>query len=97
MKILNTWQSSPGDLKYFEVDKPIYKKGDYSIFKQFEKCYLHTFKNIAINQLCAANKEHLNNLHNNVRPLINTAYTPKTFVFDRAKETLKKGLKIIHN
>jgi len=96
MKIINTWQSAKGDLKYFEVNKPLYSIGNYAIYKQFDKCYLHTFKNIAINQLCGPNKEHLNNLHENVRPLTNTKYTPKTFVFDRAKETLKKGLELIN-
>ena len=96
MKILNVWQSKKGNLKYFEVSNPIYKKGDYSIYKQFDKCYLHTFKNIGINQLCAPNKEHLNYLINDKRPLTNTKYTPKTFVFDRAKETLNKGLELIN-
>lgn len=95
MKILNTWQSTKGNNKFFEVGKPLFELGDYRIFKQFDKCYLHTFKNIAINQLCAPNREHIENLHTNSRPLINTEYTPKTFVFDRAKETMGKGLKLI--
>ena len=96
IQILNTWQSRKNDLKYFEVGKPVFSLGEYRIFKQFDKCYLHTFKNIAINQLCAANKEHIKNLHEDVRPLENTKYTPKTFVFDRAKETLKNGIELIN-
>lgn len=95
MRILNTWQSTEAKKKYFEVGKPIFKLGEYRIFKQFDKCYLHTYKNIAINQLCAPNKEHIKNLFNNTRPLTNTKYTPKTFVFDRAKESLNKGLELI--
>ena len=95
-KILNTWQSAKEDKKFFTVGKPIFSIGDYKIYKQSEKCYLHTFKNIALNQLCAPNKEHLQNLLDDNRPLINTKYTPKTFVFDRAKETLQKGLEILN-
>lgn len=96
IQILNTWQSSKGNLKFFNVSKPIFKLGEYRIFKQFDNCYLHTFKNIAVNQLVKPNKEHIQNLHDNNRPLISTKYTPKTFVFDRAKESLKKGIELIN-
>lgn len=92
MKILNVWQSSKGHLKYFEVEKPIFTLGKYKIYKQFDKCYLHTFENIGINQLCAANKEYIKNLFDNERPLTNSK-----FIFDRANETLKKGIELIKN
>jgi len=95
MKILNTWESSKGDLKFFDVKEPVFALGEYQIFKQTNKCYLHTFKNIAINQLCVPNKEHIKYLINNTRPLNNTKCTSKTFIYDRAIETMIKGLKLI--
>ena len=98
MKILNVWQSSKGDLKYFEIkNKPVFRLGDYAIYTQFYNCYLHTYKNISINQLCGINKEHLTNLLNNTRPTTtkDDKNNVKGFLFDRAKETLKKGLELI--
>ena len=53
MKYKNPWKED----SYFEVVNPIYEKGDFKIYKQFDKCYLHTYKHIAFNQLLAPNKE----------------------------------------
>ncbi|QQV91494.1 hypothetical protein M1M25_gp006 [Tenacibaculum phage Gundel_1] len=97
MNVLNTWQSDSTKKVFFNVSNPIYTNGEYNIYKEHSKCFLHTYKNIAINQLCAPNKEHIKNLINNTRPLTNTKYTPKTLIYDRSKEAIKKGLTILKN
>ena len=99
INILNTWTSDNTKVNYFEETNPIYTKGNYRIFKQTNKCYLHTFKNVAISQLGAANKEHINNLLEDTRPTDKGKFTAKTLVFDSAKKALKKGLLILqaHN
>jgi len=58
MKIINPWKSRDCNHDY-EVGKPIYAYGDYAIYKQYDRCYLYAYKNMAFNQLAGINKEHL--------------------------------------
>jgi hypothetical protein len=64
-KILNTWQSGPA---LYEVEQPIYVNGDFAIYKQFEKCYLHTYKDVAIKQLVKPNKMLILHIINGTKP-----------------------------
>jgi len=82
MKYKNPWKED----SYFEVDNPIYEKGDFKIYKQFDKCYLHTYKNIAFNQLLAPNKELIDWHIKGERP----DKAPLSFLYDRGRTTLKK-------
>lgn len=90
MKILNIWNSRPDKIDYYDVSSPIYTIGDYNIYKLGEQNYLYTFKNIAINNLAGINKEHLNSLYNNTKPI-------ECFLYDRAQENLNKGMLLYGN
>ena len=64
MKIINPWR----DGKYFEVDDIVFELGDFRIFKQFDKCYLHAYKDLGFNQLMIPNKELIKAHHKGERP-----------------------------
>jgi hypothetical protein len=90
MKYKNPWKED----SYFELDNPIYEKGDFKIYKQFDKCYLHTYKNIAFNQLLAPNKELIDWHIKGIRPDVN----PLGFIYDVGRRTMERQLgKIINN
>lgn len=88
MKILNTWKSDEQIKEYFEEENCVFEHGDYRIFKQFEKSYLHTYKNIAFSCLAAANEGHLMS--------VVKRSGAGFWLYDRAIETLNKGLKLIN-
>ena len=90
-KILNTWTSKKEKLNFFEVENIVFEIGEFKIYKDYS-CYLYTFKNLAINQLVGLNKEHLIRLHDNKEPL----NSQDNFLFNRAKENLKKALELIN-
>lgn len=94
MEILNTWYSNKHIVghRYFTVGAPVFELGAYKIYKQFDKCYLHTFKDVAISQLGEANKELIKQLVNNTRP--QGKYSPSHFIYDRALENKARGLLI---
>ena len=93
-KILNVWNSNKIEKKYYQVEKPIFQKNEYSIFKIGVNSYLYTFQDISITNLCGVNKDLINSLINDLRPLENNRYNPQTFLFDRCKENLKKGIEL---
>lgn len=76
-QIINTW----GEKKPYTVEKPIYVNGEYAIYKQFDKCYLYTYKNVAIGQLAGVNKAIIDALAIGERP---------TNPFSRPSPTLKR-------
>jgi hypothetical protein len=84
MKYKNPWK---GD-EYFEVDNLIYEKGEFKIWKQFDKCYLHTYKGVAYNQLLAPNKELIDYHIKGVRP----DKKPLGFIYDVGRRTIKRQL-----
>jgi len=57
MRFNNPWLEGGGGPAYYDVDTPVFVFGEFRIFKQFDRCYLHTFKNVAITQRCAPDKE----------------------------------------
>ena len=91
-RIINTWYRPMQGNQYFNVDEPIFKLGNYRIFEQTKECYLHTFNDVAITQLVKPNKELIKQLINNTRP--SGKYTSAHFIYDRAVENKRKGLKI---
>jgi len=82
MTITNPWKEN----EYFEVENPIYQNGDFRIFKQFDKCYLHTFKNMAFNQLMKPNKELIQHHIDQIRP----KEKPLSFIYDAGKKHIDK-------
>lgn len=90
MKVLNTFSSNGIDNYYFDVteSKVVFELGEFKIYKVFDKNYLHTYKNIAVSQLCGANKDLINALYNNEN-------TCKPFLYDRAKMFIDRGLKYL--
>lgn len=92
MKILNVWCTTPQKPTFYNVENMVFEIGEYKIFKQFSECWLYTYKNISINQLAGFNKAHLIALHEDKRP-----EGQQGFLFDRAKDSLKKGLLILNN
>lgn len=92
-KILNVWGTTSTKVDYFYyLGSPIYANGDYRIFRQFSNSYLYTYKNIAITQLAGLNKPLLDSIAKRERPS-----TKDCFLYDRALETLERGLKIVTN
>ena len=82
MKIKNPWKES----SCFEVENALYEKGEFKIYKQFDRCYLHTYKGFAFNQLLKPNKELIDCHIKGERP----DKAPLSFLYDRGRTTLKK-------
>jgi hypothetical protein len=93
IEILNTWTSNQIDKIFFDVDAPVYEKGDYRIFKQWQGSYLYTFKNIAINQLAGFNKEHIESVRKLERPSDPRA----EFLYERALSAIERGNNLLNN
>jgi hypothetical protein len=90
MKILNTWQSNTVTKLYFHESDPIYQNEEFRVFKQNDRQYLYTYKNIAINQLCALNIGHVDNLASGTIPP-----EPYKLIYDRALEAIAKGSSLL--
>lgn len=74
---------------YMEVNsEPVYKYGDYLIYKYAERHYLHTWKNLIIGERCAANKELIQNLDNLAKPKNKTR---EYFDYTRCLEALQEA------
>lgn len=102
MRILNTFSSTSDSLKYYNFlnDFPVvFKVGEYSIIKQFDRSFIHCYKNIAITNRCGADKQLLIDLHSEklVHPMkdIWEKRTTTEYGYLRAKEYLKKGLELL--
>ncbi len=89
MKALNVWSSTPDKLVYYNLGEPIYKNGDFAVYKEFEKSYLYTYKDVAVNNLGAANKDYDDALAADQRPEGVAGY-----LFDRAKEAILRASKL---
>lgn len=85
MKILNPWSPKKDYKSFFYESSPIYTNGEYSIFKQFDKCYLYTFQDIAINQLGGLNKLYLDAIAQRKRP----ENIQEGFLYDRAIQIIE--------
>lgn len=58
MTIINPWKSPHwGSNTDFEVGKPVFSHGEYSIYKLWEKNYLYAYKNTAFRQLAGRNDQ----------------------------------------
>jgi len=90
--LLNPFSHSLGKNPLMEVpEKPIFITGDYKIYKYFDRHFVHTYKNIVIAERCAANKDLLNNLQNDIKP---TGTASMYFDFERTLEAKLDGLRI---
>ena len=88
--LLNPFSVSLKKYPFMEVNKLIYKRGDYSIYKYADKHFVHTFKNIVIGERVAANKELINNLLNDIKPIGEGILYHD---YNRPKRAILKGIK----
>ena len=93
MKILNTWTSDEAKQNYFEVWEPLDTYWDYAVYKLWEKDYLYTYKNIAINELVVHNKQYFAVL--SWKDWTYWSAKDWLFMLDRADKAIKKWLWII--
>lgn len=74
--------------------KPIYKTGDYMIYKLWDEHFVHTFKNIVIAQRGAANKDLINNLVLDNKP---TNEADLYHDYERPKAAISEGMEAAKN
>jgi hypothetical protein len=91
-KILNTWRSSKDKRTHYDLGEPIYKNGDWAIYRQFTDAYIYAYKDIAVGCLRGINKEHIDALAANVRP-----DGHEGFMFDRSLYNLSVGQNLPNN
>ena len=89
-KIINPWKKDA----FYNVDEPVFQYGEYRIYKEFDKSYLYTYKNLAFNNLCGKSKEYLLAVANrdsaqNNQNLGRSALSA-VFLYYRAVEVLEK-------
>lgn len=92
-KILNTWKSTADKKEYYDLGDLIYKNGDWAAFSQWKGSVIYAYKNVAVSNLAALNKEHIDRLANNQRP--SGVYNQNHFIFDRAMENREVGLSLL--
>ncbi len=95
-KIINPFNKNVNQqsTKYYYIEqneKPIYRAGDYAIYRLNSVSWVYTYKNLAFNELAGENREHLINVANRARP--NEAQMG--FLYDRAVETIEKNINLI--
>ena len=84
MEIINTFKN---DGSFLEYDKVMYASGNYKILTQPKnKCYLYTYKNIALFQLLDIRYSLIDHLVKEERPLVK----PDTWFFDSAIRIVSK-------
>ena len=88
--LINPFSVSLEKYPFMQVNKLIYKRGDYSIYKYADKHFVHTFKNIVIGERVAANKELINNLLNDIKP---TGEGVLYYDYERSKSAILEGIK----
>lgn len=88
--LLNPFSVNLDKYPFMQVNKePMYIKGDYKIYKLYDKYFVHTFKNIVIAERCGANKNLIENLINGTEP---TNESDKYFEYERLKWAISKGI-----
>jgi hypothetical protein len=88
--LINPFSVSLDKYPFMEVaTEPVYKNGDYKIYKAWNEHFIHTFKNIVIAQRCAANKDLINNLVTDKKP---TGEAALYHDYERPKAAIKEGI-----
>lgn len=90
MKALNPYAVAlKRENPFYEIEgKPIYKNGDFSVYKygNVHKWFVYLYKNIIITERTAASKELVDRFANNDEPILYSKYS-----FRRAMEALEDG------
>lgn len=90
MQLLNPFSVQLDKQPFMNItSEPIFSKGDYKIYKYYEKYFVHTFKNIVIAERCAKNEQMINDLISGIYTGIESQ---KYFQFDRPKEAIEIGI-----
>lgn len=93
--LLNPFSVSLKKYPFMEVaTSPVYTNGDYSIYKQGDEHFIHTYKNIVIAQRVAANKTLIDNLVNDNVP---TGEASLYHDYQRPKEAILEGIEAAKN
>lgn len=93
--LLNPFSVSLKKPPFMEVNtSPIYKNGDYSIYKLWDEHFVHTYKNIVIAQRCGANEVLINNLVSDIKPI---GEADLYHDYERPKEAILNGIKAAKN
>jgi len=92
-RLLNTFSVSLKRADPFMTvyNAPIYKNGDYFIYKFSDKHFVYTFKNIVISERGGINKEMVNGLVSKTPPT--TGKADLYFLYQRPIEAIAEGLK----
>ena len=95
MQLLNPFSVSLKKPPFMDINtEPVYKNGDYRIYKLYDKHFVHTFKNIVICERGAANKELINNIVNDTKP---TGEADYYFLYERPKQAILEGIEAAKN
>jgi len=90
--LLNPFSHSLGKNPLMKINvKPVFTNGDYKIYKYFDRYFIHTFKNIVISERCGINKDLINGLKNNIKPIGEASIYHD---FERPLWAKNEGLKI---
>ena len=76
---------------YYLPSEPIYKNGDYAIYRNGTASWAYTYRNLVFNELAGLNKVHLNNVANRTEPKEQQGI----FLYNRAIETINKNINYI--
>lgn len=85
MKVLNTFKSTYSNLVFYELDCVVFKDGDYVVFKEFDKSFIYTFKNVAF-----ANRGMIKK-----KLIIDVKNKKSDFWTNRCNQFIKNGLKLL--
>lgn len=69
---------------------PIYEAGEYKIYKFSNNHYVHTFKNIVFAERTGANKQLIENLIKDIKPVGESSLYHD---YERPKATISEGIK----
>lgn len=88
--LLNPFSVSLKKPPFMEMrNPPVHTNGDYKIYKYFDRHYVHTFKNIVITELGAANTELIKNIATQTEPGKDTQLY---FKYTRCLEAIQDGI-----
>lgn len=89
----NPFSASLKKHPFIDMQKePLYKNGDFKIYKYFDRHYVHTYKNIVIAERCAPNTDLIHNL------IFDKQIKGKNyFDFERCKEAISQGIEAAKN
>ena len=88
--LLNPFSVSLKKYPFIEVaNQPIYKIGDYKVYKLYDKHYLYTFKNIIFGERCGFRPDLVLTLYKDIKP---TGEAALYHDYERPKGAILEGI-----